>query len=215
MLLRSRTPAWLLLANAWPDIMSLYTEIQSDVFSWTNKRLMVTETDMAIRQAIRKAHRAGSFGRDLVTVAVPGLPTTAAVQNIDVSATCPLYRQLFSVKPTGNDCVIYRDEDVRSLLDMDGFPKYDVFWVVGTTLSIRPRMLSDSVDITYYKRANVDNLELLDDWIATEHKDLIVLWAAATILALVGEQEVKTRVEDLAKLAYSDLIGDSVENVGR
>jgi hypothetical protein len=98
---------------------------------------------------------------------------------------------------------------------MDGYPKYDVYWMVGTTLSIRPKAASSSLDVTYYKRVDVDNLALLDDWIATEHKDLIVLWAAATILTLVGEQEVKTRVEALAKLAYEDLIGEATEIIGR
>lgn len=195
--------------------MSLYTEIQADVFSWTNRKLMVTETDMAIRQAIRKAHRAGSFYRDLQTIALTGLSTASAVQTIDLSSACPLYRQLYTVKPVGSDSIQYDDADIRELLDMDGYPKTDIFWVVGTTLSIRPRALSDSVEITYYKRVNVDTLATLDDWLATEHKDLIVLWAAATILTLVGEQEIKTRVENLAKLAYDDLIGDSVEFIGR
>lgn len=195
--------------------MSLYTEIRDDVFSWTNKRLMTAETDMAIRGAIRKAHRAGSFYRDLVTVTVPNLSTATSPQSIDLATYCPLYRQLYSVKPTGSENVIYNDADVRELLDPDGFPKYNIFWVVGTTLYVRAASPSDSVEVTYYKRAVVDDLASLDDWIATEHKDLIVLWAAATILAIVGEQEVKTRVEDLAKLAYADLIGDSVEFIGR
>lgn len=195
--------------------MSLYTEIQSDVFAWTNKRLMVAETDMAIRGAIRKAHRAGSFYRDMATVTVSSLSTATSPQSIDVAAALPMYRQLYSVKPTGREDVVYKDADLRDLLDQDGFPKYNIFWMVGLTLFIRAASPSDSVDVTYYKRVNVDDLAMLDDWIAAEHKDLIVLWAAATILALVGEQEVKTRVEALAKLAYDDLIGDSVEIIGR
>jgi hypothetical protein len=194
--------------------MSLYTEIQSDVFSWTNRRTMVTETDMAIRQAIRKAHRAGSFYRDMTTVSVTGLSTATSPQAIDLSASCPLYRQLYTVKPTGIDSR-YDIADVRDLLDLDGFPKYNVYWVVGTTLYIRASSPTESVDVTYYRRVNVDNLATLDDWIASEHKDLIVLWAAATVLTIVGEQEVKTRVEELAKLAYADLIADSIEAIGR
>jgi len=196
--------------------MSLYTEIQADVFYWTNRKTMILETDMAIRQAIRKAHRAASFYRDLQTVTVPNLSTVSAVQTVDLSTYCPLYRQLYTVKPTAaNHGVQYDDSDIRDLLDMDGFVKDNVYWVVGTTLSIRPRTLTDSVDITYYKRPIVDDLSTLDDWIAIEHKDLIVLWAAATILAVSGEQEVKTRVEGLAKLAYEDLIGESIESIGR
>lgn len=195
--------------------MSLYTEIQTEVFFWTNRRTMVAETDMAIRAAIRKAHRAASFYRDLQTVSVP-VSTLTSEQTVDLSASCPLYRQLYTVKPTTPaGAVQYEDADVRDLLDADGFLKYNVYWVVGTTLSIRPSVAYDSVDITYYKRVNVDDLNTLDDWIATEHKDLIVLWAAASILAIVGEQEVKTRVEGLAKMAYDDLIGDSMEIIGR
>jgi len=195
--------------------MSLYTEIQADVFYWTKRKLMVNETDMAIRQAIRKAHRAGSFPRDMTTVTLTGQSTSTAIQSIDMAANLPSLRQLYHVAPTGIPNVKYEDADIRDLVDQDGYPKTNVFWTVGTTLFIRAASPSDSIDVTYYKLVNVDNLAALDDWIATQHKDLIVLWAAATILTMVGEQEVKTRVEDLTKLAYADLIGDSVEAIGR
>lgn len=194
--------------------MSLYTDIRDGVFVFTKRPTLTAETDLAIRQALRKAHRAGSFPRDLVTVANIPVDTTQTVQSIALSSYCPRMRQLYVVKPTGLD-VYYKDDDVRSLLDLDGYPKTDIYWQIGDTLSIRPANSSPTVDIIYYSYPDYSDLTTLSDWIAMHHQDLIVLWATMAVCAIINETEVSERVSKLVEEAYEDLMEEAVEIIGR
>lgn len=193
--------------------MTTYSDIFDDVVRWTNRPKLVTETAMAIRQAVRSAHRAGLFYRDLVTVQISGVSTANPIQQIDLTAVAPNYRQLGTLTPTNSD--IYFDSvSIRDVLDRDSYPRTNVMYVVGTNLMVRPASGYTDYTLTYYISPITVPIENLSSWIAILHSDLIVLWAAATILTLVGEQEVKTRVEGLAKLAFDDLISDQLNAVG-
>lgn len=189
--------------------MSLYEDICTGVDYWSRKPHLYAERDFAIRQAIRAAHRAGSFARDLVTVPLTGLDSSTGVISIDLSVSCPRLRQLATVKPLGVEKK-FDPIDITDLFDPDGYYRTDVFYIVGTTLNIRPSSAASDVEITYYKQPLVSPLSALDSWIADEYQDVIILWAAANMLTLVGEQEIKTRVETLLKVAYDDLVQDNV-----
>lgn len=187
--------------------MSLYTEIRDGVMTWTNKPLMVAETDLAIKQALRTAHKAGTFYRDLVTVNLTG-QAQDTVQQIDLPTQCPGFRQMAYVKPTGRE-LHYSFIDITDLFDQDKFYRYDVYYGVGANLVIRAAEPAAELELCYYKYPTTSPIENIDSWIAQDHQDLIILWAAATVLTFAGEQEIKTRVEALAKLAFADLIEDA------
>lgn len=193
--------------------MSLYSDIVAGIVTWTNKPGLTAEMDIAIRQALRTAHRAGSFYRDLQVVSLTAQPTDQ-IQTINLSTTAPNYRQICYVKPTDSD-LMYDPIPVTELFDADKYPKADVYYGVGTNLMIRAASPSANLDICYYKSPTVSPISTLDSWIADLHQDLIILWASATILNFIGEQDIKTRVEALAKLALQDLIEDSTEIVRR
>ena len=194
--------------------MSLYQDIFDAVVTWTSRPKMVAETNLAISQAVRKAHRAGMFPRDLAVTTLSGVPTNAeGLQVIDLSASVPNYRQLAYVKPSGQQRR-YTAVGITDLFDQDKYYRTDVFYIVGANLVIRPAGAADSVDICFYTLPNTSPITALDSWIAVLHPDLIVLWAAATVLALVGEQEIKQRVELLVKPAYTDLIAESLLATG-
>ena len=193
--------------------MTTYSGIFDDVVTWTNRPKLINETAMAIRQAVRSAHRAGVFYRDLVTVPIVGVSTANAIQQIDLSAVAPNYRQLATLSPTGTD-IYFSPVSIRDLLDHDGYPRTNVMYTVGTNLMVRPAAAYSDYTLIYNASPITSPIENLTSWIAVLHQDLIVLWAAATILTLVGEQEVKTRVEGLAKLAFDDLIADQLDAVG-
>lgn len=193
--------------------MSIYTEIRDGVFAWTNRSDLTTETDTAIRQAIRTAHRSGSFYRDLVILPLTALPTDQT-QIIDLSSAAPDFRQLATCGPTGYDFQ-YDVTDISDLFDADKYPKTDICYGVGTNLMIRASSPVQDVTLTYWKNPVVSPIASTDSWIADMHQDLIILWAAATVLTMIGEQEIKTRVEALAKLAMQDLIEDSLSIVRR
>ncbi len=193
--------------------MSLYTDIYDAVIAWTNKPKMVTETNIAIKQALRTAHKAGGFYRDLVEVSLTG-QATDALQTIDLSLAAPNYRQLAYVKPTGVE-LQYDPIEITDLFDADRRYRHDVYYGIGTNLMIRAASPSSDLTICYYRYPTVNPIESIDSWIADLHQDLVVLWSSATVLALVGEQEIKSRVDQLAKLAYNDLIEDSTTLVRR
>lgn len=187
--------------------MSLYTDIQSAVFVWTNRPKLIAETDLAIKQALRTAHKAGSFYRDLVELVLTLQPTTT-IQQLDMSVLAPRYRQLAYVKPTGAD-LIYKPITIQELMDQDGYFKTDIYYGVGQYLNIRANSPSADLTLCYYQYPTTNPIASIDSWIAEFHQDLIVLWASASILALIGETEVKTRVEALARIEFQRLIEDS------
>ena len=187
-----------------------YTSIFDQVITWTNKPSLVAETNIAIRNAIRTAHKSGKFWRDLVTVSITGVPI-AEVQQIDLSAY-PDFRQLATLESP-----IARMEpvDVLDLYDLDGYKKQNVCWGLGTTLNVRAATPSDTFTLEYFKYPVVNPIEDVATWICDQHEDLIVLWAAATVLTTLGEQEIKARVERLAAMALQDLQSDAIEIWGR
>ena len=190
--------------------MTTYTDIRDGVFSFTNRSDLTAETDAAIRQAVRTAHSAGSFWRDLVVVPLTGQDTTEVTQTIDLSSAAPNFRQLCYVGPTGS-ALRYEPLDIKNLLDEYQQFKLDVCYGVGTNLVIRPAAAVEDIDLVYWRSPTVSPIASLDSWIAVNFPDLIICWAAATVLALINEQEIKTRVEALAKLEYSGLIADSLQ----
>ena len=193
--------------------MSFYTDIRDGVYAWTNRSDLVLETDTAIRQALRAAHRSGTFYRDLVILNLTAQPTDQ-IQVIDLASVAPNYKQISYVKPTGYD-LHYTPIDILDLFDQDKVYRTDVFYGVGTSLMIRAASASTAITICYYKSPVVSPLSAIDSWIADMHQDLIILWAAATVLSFIGEQEIKSRVDALARLAVTDLIADSLTIVRR
>jgi hypothetical protein len=189
-----------------------YTSIRDQVYSLTNKSNLVTETDIAIRQAVRMAHRLGKFWRDLVTVPLSGL-TVQALQTLDLSVYAD-FRQLAILQSPMLDKPL-DPVTILDLTDPDGYFRPDVCYAIGTTLNIRARTPSDSYTLTYWKLPIVGDVTLLNDWIAAQHEDYVVLQASANIFAMIGEQEIKTRIESLAAQAKTDILSDNAEFVGR
>lgn len=188
--------------------MSIYSEIVAGVVAWTNRPEATAEIDLAIRQAVRAAHNSGKFFKDLNTLSVTGL-TTSQIQTIDLASSAPLYRRLATVKPTGYD-VEYKETDILNLFDNDRFPRTDVYWLVGNTLTIRAAAAVPDITVTYYKNPTTSPISSLDSWIGNEYQDLIICWAAATILNLVGEQEIKVRAEAIAAVGLRDLLANNL-----
>lgn len=188
--------------------MSLYTDLKAEIITWTNRKDLIAETDAGIRLALRAAHNAGNFYRDLVTVAIP-VSTTSGIQEVDLSAYCPGMKQIASVGPTGQD-KWYDPEEITTIHNQDGWPKLDIYWGVGTKLMIRPGAASDSVTVSYYKYPTVTPMDSINSWIAEQYPDVIVLKAAASVLGAIGEQEIKSRVDGLLREAVADLISNNL-----
>jgi len=191
--------------------VTTYTDIRDSVFAYTNRTDLVAETDAAIRQAVRTAHKAGSFWRDLVSLDLTGQDTSEPLQIIDLATAAPDFKQLAHIGPTSG-VGFYDPVDIKDLLE-PGFNTYktDVCYGIGTNLIIRPATAVENLTMVYWKFPVVSPIADLNSWIAVMFPDLIICWAAATVLTLIDEQAVKTRVEALAKMEYQSLIADNLQ----
>lgn len=190
--------------------MSIYTDILAGVIDFTNRTDLTAETDTAIRQAIRTAHRAGSFWRDLVSLPIVGQDTSLAIQTLDLATLAPRFKQLAYIGQTDSD-IRYTPVDIKDQWDEYKAFKTDVCYGIGTNLIVRPAAASATLTLVYWRFPITSPVASTDSWIAEKFPDLIICWAAATILAMIGEVDVKTRIEALAKLEYQGLIADNLQ----
>lgn len=195
--------------------MSQYTDLTAAIVGWTKKSNLSTEMDIAIKNAIRKAHNAGKFARDLVTVDLTGL-TIQQIQAIDYTNAVNFerFRQLCTIGPTGVDFQ-YDIVNVLDLFDSDHYARDDIAYIVGTEINVRAASPTDALTLRYYRRPDLAVIADLNDWIVDQHFDLISLWATSSVLTVMNEKEIASRVDNLAALSYADLIADSVESQGR
>lgn len=195
--------------------MSVYSDIIEGIVSWTNRPELVADMNFNIRQAIRSGHRAAKFARDIVVADFTGLDTDQ-IQYISINDTkLAGFQQVATLGPTGSD-LQYTGVDISDLLDVDGYPRDNIFYLVGSQINIRAATPVAELTVRYLKQPVLPtDLEDLDDWIAVNHADYVILWAAATILGVSGEQEIKQRCEGYAKLARDELIAANLELVRR
>jgi len=193
--------------------MSAYSDIRDEVFGFTNRSDLAAETDFAIKQAIRAAHKLGTFWRDLVKLELTSLATDQ-LQSLDMSTLAPDFKQVAIIGPTGQD-LQYEPIQITELYDQDRYARTDVYYGIGTNLMIRAANPASELTLVYYKLPNINPISSTTSWIAEMYPDLISLWASATILNMVGEQEVRQRVESLAGIAVKGLIEDNTTIVRR
>jgi hypothetical protein len=163
--------------------------------------------------ALRTAHKSGKYWRDLSTTNLLNISTATAVQQVALTDAAG-FRQVATLK--------YKDEDrylnsvaVDDLVDLDGYVRSDVYWGMGAYLNIRAYSPVSAYTLTYYRWPSTTDASTVFSWILDDHEDLIVLLAASTVLGMLGEQEIKSRVDQLAGLAMADLQQDGLEIYGR
>lgn len=192
--------------------MALWDELIAEAVVLTKRPDLVAYGALALRQAIRMAHKSGKYWRDLVKVTVT--PTVQALQEVDLVATTTRFRQVAYLKSSGTD-KFYDPVTVDDLIDADRYVRTDVYYGFGDKLMIRSRGPEESYELAYYQYPIVSPTSSFDSWIADQHRDLLVLWTAMTILGTVGETEIRGTLEKLALVALADLQSDSLEIVGR
>lgn len=191
-----------------------YTQIFEEVAGLTKKPLLLTETNIGIRNAIQKAHRAGQFWRDLVTVQIPDV-LVEQVQSIDTSVPPFVrFKQIGSVKNPGRAQPL-EVIDALNLTDYDGFFRVDCCYMIGRTLNIRSASPADNYSIIYYQMPDLLDITEVNDWVPELHQDYVVNAAAAYVLTLIGEQEIKQEVTQQAAMMLRDLVQDNLEAQGR
>lgn len=195
--------------------MSLWSDIRADVVELTKRPDLIADTDIAIRLAIRNAHKSGRFWRDLQSSTIGPLSTATEVQSANIVDFTTRFRQAALVQSGTRPDVHLEVVTIEGLLDWEGYPKKNICWAAGTALNIRALNPEATYKFTYYQYPVISPQDSMNSWIADQHQELISLWAAMTVLNAVNEQEIVGRLEKLALEAYSQLKKDSIEFEGR
>lgn len=193
--------------------MALWDDLIAEVYTLTNRSDLSAETALALRNAIRAAHKSGKYWRDLVTTTLT-LSETDTVQEVILSDIAPRFRQAAYLKVPDQD-VYYSPVSIDDLIDADGLVRVNVYWGLGTRLKIRGESSLASLELCYYQYPVLTPTSSVDSWICENHRDLVVMWAASTVLGIIGEQEIKARLDALSAIAFSDLQQDNIEIQGR
>lgn len=190
--------------------MTTYAQIRDNVYALTGRPDMVVETGIAIRNAVRAAHKLHAFWRDLVVISATPTDPAAQIQSIPMEQM-PGFRKLAYAKYPDTDtylCVT----DVADLVTEFGAAKTNIIYGAGATLKIRAAILQPSYEIAYYQMPTfTENTSgPFASWIGEERPELIEAMAASFICGLIGEQEIRGRVDQLVSLFAADLAQDSI-----
>lgn len=171
---------------------------------------LTIETAFAVRDAILRAHRAHKFWKDLSVVTVSPSNGVTQIQNIPMT-DLPSFRALAYIKDPDSD-TFYQPVDISDLLDADNLARTDVCWGAGASISIRARNPLSSYEIAYYRFPVYlqDSSSPIGSWIAEAHPDLIAALASLTVLGMIGEQEIRGRMEQLVAMGMTDLAQDNI-----
>jgi hypothetical protein len=192
--------------------MPLWSALQTKVYTYTNRPDLAAETLAALRRALRTAHQSGKYWRDLDQLTLTGSDPSLQVQSYSLSGTA--VRAVATIKRWDLD-EYFSPVAIDDLVDLDGYARVNVYWGMGTTINVRAQPADSQYRMTYYRWPTTSGAESVDSWILDLHEDTVICMAAATVLGIVGEQEIKSRMDQLAALGLADLQQDSLEVYGR
>ena len=192
--------------------MPTWSSLQSEVYTHTNRPDLAAETLAAVKSAVRTAHKSAKYWKDLVTTPLVGIDTSTAIQSIPLSAlTRP--RSIATVQVTGQD-IFLEPVTIDDLVDADGYVRTNKFWGLGAELKLRAANPVSAYTLCYYQWPLTDATNVTS-WIVDNYPDLISFWAASTVLGIVGESEIRSRMDALAAIEFADLQQDNIEVIGR
>ena len=191
-----------------------WAELLDEIYTLTKRSDLVAETGVALRNAVRMAHKSGKFWRDLAQVTINNLALDT-VQEVDIPTYLPRLKQVAYIRSTANNDLQLKEVRIDDLLDEDNYARTNVYWGLGTKLKIRAYAAEASYQVAYWRYPVVSPSTAFDSWIAEDHSDALILPAATTVLQMIGENEIRAKLEPLAAQAMRDLIEDNLEMQGR
>lgn len=194
--------------------MSLWTDLLAEINAITTRGELVIETGVALRKAIRSAHSSARFFRDMTEVTISGL-TVTQVQEINLDINAPRFRQVVYLRSAERLDKYYTPIAIDELIDSEGYGRTDAYWGIGTMLRVRANAPEAAYVLGYTQYPVVFPTEVFNSWIANEFRDLLVLKAAANVLGMVGEQEIRGRCEAMAAELQREMIATNLEIVAR
>lgn len=183
------------------------TELQTEVYTLTNRPDLTAETLLAVRAATLKLHQTDYFYKDLFETGI-SFSSAEYEQSIEYNTLIPLWRALKYIRKTdvdGDDTLpFFTVIQPESVLDDYNLNRTDVCYVAGTNIQIKSSTEFQYAFLGCYLNPNITESGW-NTWIGRDHPYAIVFDAAATIFKMIGKTSEFAAYTGLA-LEQRDLV---------
>lgn len=192
------------------------TELQSEVYTITNRPDLTAETLTAVRAATLKWHQSDYFYKDLFETGVV-FSSTAYQQQLDYRTLIPAWRALKYLKKTdssGADTLGFFDViPPENVLDQYQLNRDDVCYVAGSVIQIRSSTQFQYAILGCYLNPDI-TVAGYNSWIALDHPYAIIYEAAADILRQIGKLEEMGAYKLLSNEQFAAVQRSNITPVG-
>ena len=193
------------------------TELQTEVYTLTNRPDLVAETLSAVRAATLKLHQKDYFYKDIYETGV-SFSSAAFQQQLEYRTLIPRYRSLKYLRKTdidGSDTLGFFDIIVpENVLDGYALNKNDVAYVAGEVIQFRSSTSFQYIILGCYLQPDITTATYTS-WIAIDHPYAIVFEAAATVFKMIGDTEKFAAHSALAQMELQNIIISNVQSTGQ
>jgi hypothetical protein len=203
--------------------MADFNSIVADVFTITNRRDLIAQTQLAVRTATLQLHRKDFFAKDLVEVVLQ-FPTVDYLQSIDYRTIFPQYRSLKYLRKYSPLNAVYPENGMgpfldiivpESVLDEYSQTRNNVAYVAGSNINLRSDTLIQYVAMGLYVNPVVATPETYSSWVALEAPSAIAYLAASIVMGTVlRDREGAQANASMANMLIADLVNSNIVNIG-
>ena len=167
--------------------MTAMSDLEMQVYQITNRADLIAETRLAIKQATIAFHHANHFWRDSVFQLIDMSSTSTYKWNINIASTFTNLRVIDSIRLwCPNSETLGHELPFEQQLGCKGRE----FWrVEGNNLHLESFYTTKQFQIKYYKNPDVA-LETYSSWVADMYPYMIVEFAAAKVLSMIGHSQL-------------------------
>lgn len=168
---------------------ALFTSIVNDVYEITKRSDLVSETNLAVRQATLKLHQRDFYAKDLIESRIQ-FAAAGYYQSLAYASLFPSFRKLSYLRK-------YEDGEATTFLDLItptntfdsyGVSKEDICYLAGSVIQIRSSTSLTDFLIGFFQNPST-NPELYDSWVASLFPNAVTTEAAAIIFKMIGFDE--------------------------
>lgn len=199
----------------------LLSELQTEVYSLTNRPDLVAETLTAIRSATLKLHQLDYFYKDLFETAVV-FDSSEYLQQLEYRSIIPRWRALkylrkLDTSSTPNVPGTFFEVVVpENVLDSYKIHRENVCYVAGTVIQIRSNTQFQYGLLGCYRNPVITTAgyDAGNSFIAIEHPFAIIYDAAATVFKGVGKGDEEASYRNITGMLIQELVNTNVRSVG-
>lgn len=168
---------------------ALFTSLVNDVYEITKRPDLVTETNLAVRQATLKLHQRDFYAKDLIESRIQ-FTVSSYYQSLAYASLFPYFRKLSYLRKyeSGAATTFLKIITPSNTLDSYGISKEDICYLAGSIIQIRSSTSVTELLLGFFQNPTTDP-NLYDSWVGALYSNAVVTEAAATIFKMIGFDE--------------------------